>query len=180
MAVEPGATLEAFKTHLNKTSAGDDDELLGHLLAATQIAESDPEFGIGPIVTREVTSSLTWVKGGLLPIGPVISVTGLAGDYDYTTDDVTVTDAGVITGTSVVNGDYVVTYQAGRADATEDVPEDIQLAVCIIGKHLWETQRGRSANRVGNIPDDGPQMGYLIPHRAASILRGHRPWTVFA
>ena len=184
MVVELGATLENFKAHLNKTGDAENDELERVLRAATSITENDPEVGIGPIVNRSVTSRRTWSSvGAVLPVGPVVSVETIAGDHgDYTGDDVVIDDAGILTnvlGGTIAHGDYDVTYTAGWAATTEDVPDDIQLAVCIIGKHLWETQRGRTANRVGTIADgESMPMGFLVPHRAAAILRGRRPYGV--
>jgi hypothetical protein len=185
MTIEPGATLERFRRHLNKTGTGSDAELEEHLLAATSIAENHPEHGIGPIVNRTVTDYGTYTAdvGLVVSQGPIVSVTTLAGDTaSYVTADVRFSPAGVLIpvyGGSIAAGTYLVTYVAGRAATTADVPDDIQLAVCIIGKHLWQTQRA-PVGRPGATPDSEASVptGFLIPHRAAAILDGHRPYAV--
>jgi hypothetical protein len=185
VTIEPGATLDAFRRHLGKSGTGADPELEAHLIAATSIAENHPEHGIGPIVNRTVTATAPYTPdvGLVLPEGPIVSITSLDGDAAaYVTADVRFSTAGVVSpiyGGSIVRGDYLVTYVAGRAATTEDVPDDIQLAVCIIGKHLWRTQRAPvGAPRAGAADDESVPLGFLIPHRAAAILDGHRPYAV--
>lgn len=182
MSIAPGATLTAFRQHLGKTGSGADTELEAHLSAATSIAETHPEHGIGPIVNRTVTATAAYTPdvGLVLPEGPVVSIETLTGDTAaYVTADVRFTTAGVVSpvyGGTLVRGDYLVSYTAGRAETTEDVPADIQLAVCIIGKHLWRTQRAPVG--AARTDDESVPLGFLIPHRAAAILDGHRPYAV--
>ena len=185
MPIEPGATLERFKRHLGKTGTADNTELEEHLFAATTIAESNPEHGIGPIVNRTVTTRAPYTTdvGLVLPDGPVVSITSLTGDAaSYVTADVRFTSDGIVSpiyGGYLLAGEYLVTYVAGRAATTAEVPDDIQLAVCIIGKHLWRTQRAPvGAPRTGATDEESVPMGFLIPHRAAAILDGHRPYAV--
>jgi hypothetical protein len=185
MPIQPGATLEAFRRHLNKSGTGPDPELEAHLIAATSIAENHPEHGIGPIVNRTVTAYAPYTHdvGMVLPEGPIVSIETLEGDTaSYVSADVRYSTAGVVRpiyGGTIARGDYLVTYTAGWAATTEDVPDDIQLAVCIIGKHLWRTQRAPvGAPRAGAADEENVPLGFLIPHRAASILDGRRPYAV--
>lgn len=183
MSIPPAAPYAEFVAHLNLTTPPADSALEAevqlHLAAATGAAEGV----IGPIVHREVTGVLTARGGsGLLP-APVAEVESLTGTTTYTGDDVTLDgEAGIVSG--LRDGRYVAVYTAGRAATEDDVPEDIRLAVCIIGKHLWETQRGRGTTARGGVladtvpPDERVPSGFLIPHRARSLLGDYEPLPV--
>lgn len=183
MSTPAAVELAEFKEHLNKAATEDDDELTAFIVSATSIAERDADCGIGPIVKRDITRRVDIDCGrGMLPLSPAVAVV-TATQVD-TGDVVTVTDLdpdlSIIT--TDATGPLSVTYTVGRATGVADVDEDIRKAVCIIGKHLWETQRGRSASARGgtlgqdSTPDERVPSGFLIPHRARSILLGHRAW----
>lgn len=156
-------TLAELKAHLNKTSDADDAEL-GDFLAAS---ERHVEELVGPVLWREVTQTSRDCALALhtLPVLSVDTIGGLA-PTGYTVD----LEAGIVEG--LPRGvRLAVVYTAGRAEC----PQDIRTATLIIAKHLWETQRGRASNRAGGLAE-GEQVvpsGYLIPHRAAALLRPH-------
>ena len=179
---EPAATLERFKTHLNKTSVDDDDELLSFLRAATKMVEEGTDFNIGPIITRQVTARVESSAGVfILPSASVVSVDSVVPANGSSSVDVSGLDvdseAGIIRPgtTSVRNGRHVVTYTAGRATTAAEVPDDIQLAVCIVGKYLWDTQRGRLGNRSGTSAEATTEAsGSFEMNRAKALLRHYR------
>jgi hypothetical protein len=171
--------LEEFLEHLNLTGTNDESEVLRQLASATGVAEGI----IGPIVHRQVISRLSVSGGsGILTDAPIVEVTqllGLRGAPTYVTAQVDVDGpTGIVTGVNgrLTDGAYTATYTAGRAATEDEVDEDTRLAVCIIGKHLWETQRGRGQARGGALATTGPVQdervpsGFLIPHRARTLL----------
>lgn len=169
MPTPPAVTVPRFRAYLGKQSVDDDGMLAEMAVAATSIAERSPDCGVGAIVQRPVTA-LVRIRGGYgtLPMSPPVSITSPAG---LTLDP----DLALVYGP---DGPTTVTYLVGRAATVEDVPEDLRLAVCIIGKHLWETQRGRPASRGGVLvgEEDRVPQGFLIPNRARAILQGYKPW----
>lgn len=190
MPTPAAATLQQFKEHLDKTGALNDAELAGYLVSATHAAETDTKCGVGPIVQRQLVRRVE-VAGGyvMLPVTPAVSLVsfvGVRGAATYAVADLDLdTDTGIVRAEAgyLAPGAYDVTYLAGRAEVVEDVDDDISLAVCIIGKHLWETQRGRNS-RPGVLghtsgmesSEDRVPSGFLVPHRAASLLLGARQW----
>lgn len=183
------ATVAEFREHLQKTGVNDDAALQRHLMAATVVAEG--ALGIGqPIVERDLTVRVT-VSGGLtiLPKTPVVSITSFLG-IGPTPNAVVANldvdkDAGIVTALSgwLTGGDYNVTYRAGLAATVAVVPEDLRLAVCIVGKQMWETQRGRATGRAGelsqgSLPDERVPAGFLVPHRAKAIFMAYRDLSV--
>lgn len=182
----PAASLADFKQHLSKSDDTDDFELNVMLEAATELAEGL----VGPIVNRSVTSRVHFPGGVLtLPSWPVVSVesvTDVRGDSSYVAADLEVdTAAGMVRldgGGALSAGVWDVTYTAGRAAAAVDVPASIRLAVLIIGKHLWETQRGKSTRRSASgqmlAEEERAPQGFAVPHRAAQLLMPYRVPTV--
>lgn len=54
------------------------------------------------------------------------------------------------------------------------VPEDIQLAVLLLMKHMWETQRGIGKRPgLGGVDDVGPRESFAWPNRVQEILAGY-------
>lgn len=180
MSIPAAVLFQEFKRHLNMTADDDDDDLATTLGAATGAAEGL----IGPVVIRSFTSM---VRGGgaiFLPKYPIQSVStlthGLAREGPYATAHV-LFDAEIgrvilTSGARFCGGSWTVVYTAGRWHTATEVSDDVRLAVCIIGKHLWETQRGvasrpgmlgRTSN--GDATDRVP-MGFAIPSRAATLL----------
>jgi hypothetical protein len=185
-----GATLEEFVEHLNLTAAGstDETEVLATLDAATGIAQADAECGVGPIIqrplTRRVRASTGYVMLPWTPAVELVAFTGVRGASDYDVSGLDLdTDTGIVRSAygRLADGAYDVTYVAGHAATVDDVPSQIRLGVCLIGKHLWETQRGRGTARhgalgAGDVPDEKVPLGFLIPHRARAALKGSVGW----
>ncbi|MFD0885754.1 hypothetical protein ACFQ08_14480, partial [Streptosporangium algeriense] len=66
-----------------------------------------------------------------------------------------------------IAGPVLVVYAAGRTE----IPANVLLAALIIIGHLWETQRGTVAPRLGT--DDevwDPRAGFAVPRRALELL----------
>jgi hypothetical protein len=156
-------TLAELKAHLNKTGDADDVELETFRASA----QDHVEELVGPVLWREVTQASRGCALALhtLPVVAVDTVDG--GDpADYTVD----LEAGIVEGLPTVERVDVV-YTAGRTEC----PDAIRMATLIIGKHLWETQRGRASNRAGGAVEGEQRLpaGFLIPHRAEALLRPH-------
>lgn len=198
MSTPAAVTVDAFTTHLDKSLTDADMGLLpSYIVAATSAAEGP--LGIrGPIVVRSFTSRVdAW--GGLLvlPRRPVVSVSSVVaagsgasyaswggggavtwGGAPGETDELDVDPvSGIVesVGARISSGSYTVTYTAGLAATVAAVDPDIALAVCIIGKHLWETRRGTSG-RPGLLGGDeaGVPMGFALPRRAVQLLAPYR------
>lgn len=178
IAVEPGqftvtpartliASIEEFKTHLNRTDIADDVELRTHLAAATDWVED--EIG-GPTYPTTITETHTGVVDTIIPRRrPVISVasitpylgTALSTDA-YRVD----TDLGVIFLRYSSATEYAIVYRAGFATA---MPERVKLAGLIVAEHLWETQNGFAGRRnADDFVTSG--FGYAIPRRAQDLI----------
>lgn len=177
MATPTPASLVEFKAFLNRPTgdAADDSELEMTLVAATEAVEQ--WRSIGPIVPREVTSRVAANDSGalVLPLSPVrsvASVTSVDGGPSYAAADLTVRESGIVTARSgrLALGLYDVAYEAGR----DPVPDALRLATLIIGKHLWETQRGPKTRLRTEDDESRAQWagaGYLIPNRAAHLMQ---------
>lgn len=189
MPVPTPVTLAVFKEHLNIPAGNTthDPELQRTLEAATEQAEGY----IGPIVGRAVTKRLDTDRHGRIDLHPALAVTSVVGVFGaptYAVGDLDLDpDDGLLRlddGRGLFAGRYTVTWTAGRAATVADVPASIADAVNIIGKHLWETQRGKSA-RPGLVGmrstgaddsrDFAPPRGFAIPHRALELLRPYIP-----
>lgn len=178
--------LERFKEHLGVTGNAQDGELLSTLRAATKAAEAKGR--VGPIIQRSFTSRVEGRGGRLIlpkrPVASVTTVTGARGAGSYAADELDVDSraglVGFASGGNLPRGEYDVTYVAGWFVTVADVDDDVVTAVCIIGKHLWETQRGRMARpgvlgHTGSLQDsDKVPAGFALPHRAAQLLTDYR------
>lgn len=158
-------TLEEFLAHLNKSEPTEEDtaELQRHLNAAQRHVERR----IGAILWRTQTQRARFGSSrDTLRHYPVVAVDSVEVDGDAWTDHDVNIDAGSVSCLPRY-GEVVITYTVGRTS----IDDDVRMATLIIGKHLWETQRGRNANRAGT-PSEGdkPLVGFLIPHRAAALL----------
>ena len=180
MTIPAAVPFGEFKAHLNITVATDDDELATTLGAATGVVEGI----IGPVIVRGFTSRVRSGGSLFLPKYPVVSVETLAHDFahagPYVTADVLfdpeIGQVMLSSGARFVDGSWTITYTAGRWETEYSVADDVRLAVCIIGKHLWETQRG-TASRPGMLgrtssvdPTERVPMGFAVPNRAATLL----------
>lgn len=168
-------SLDDAKKHINMTSTVDDEELRGHIEAATGVIERHRN----EIVARRALSA-TVCAGEVLPDWPVLSVTsattvsgGASMDVSgsgWAPDPVT-GQVTVPAGTPRCAVVYVAGYQV--------VPPEFVLAAEIIAAHLWETQR---AQPVGPPALGAPDMflspsgqGFAIPNRAIELLGGRAP-----
>lgn len=179
MSVPMAVSLAQLKTHLNKVDVEGDAGLAAIGAAATRQAE----FYCGPIIQRTITERVRSTGTLRLSYTPVVAVTsvllpdgsdphpGVVYDIDL--------DAGLVTyplGWLQPGLSFVVTYVAGMATSALDVPEDITEAVCIIARHLWATQRGRSLRPEsrGGPDDQAAPAGFAIPNRAVELLAPYR------
>lgn len=185
-------TLDEAKTHLNIASDADDVELQSTLDAAEAAIETYLGVTLTPTaVTEWHDGSRTQIVLDKAPIVDVTSVTEYSGTtaqdltaqpldgstfdgYGYEVDSVT----GLLSRTS---SGYVarfasrvkVVYQAGYAT----LPADLKQAVLELTRHLWETQRGRSAGRPVPGYDEEYQptgQGFAFPNRVMELLRPYR------
>jgi hypothetical protein len=181
--VRPGrsmalCSLADARKHLNMEAddEADDDELRGHIEAATGAIERHRNE---VVAARTLTAVVT--GGQILPRHPVVRVTSAASFpggspvdvADWTPDP----DTGLVTVPKTTRG-VRVEYFAGY----EIVPEDFVLAAAIIAAHLWETQRMSSIGGPATAGEDQyltpSGLGYAIPNRAVQLLGGRPP--VFA
>lgn len=177
MAIPMPATLDEFKEHLGKSldASVQDSELELTLEAATNAVEGWQR--IGPICVRSFTDRVRVESGSLVlpktPVQSVTSATRVPDGLQYVPADL---DVDSVTGIvealsgSIARGKYDVVYEAGR----DPVPADLKEATLVIGKHLWESQRGPRAGRLRNEDENRAQWagaGYLIPNRAAHLMQ---------
>lgn len=180
----PPVTLDEVRAHLNVTASVDisEFELQMHLDAATEAVENR----VGPLVIRDVVErSVSWGRVALR-LRPAVSITSVstvlagavnpvAGDTSTLTLD---SGSGVLDLTGrVANGSTVeVAYRAGRG-TVDQIEGRFKLAVLIVTKHLWETQRGQGArgSRWGTQDAGGDDMaeilrGFALPRRALELI----------
>jgi hypothetical protein len=169
-------TLDDLKTHANITGTQDDAELLDHLYAAIDVVESI----VGPLRDGEVTETHRGVNTDVLilrstPVGTLVDVsTRLYPGYDMSAG--TLVDYELDTASGLLRlasggyfrGDVRVTYRTGR----DYLPASVRLAILIIGKSLWETQRGAQPLPLQGSDEGTVNTSYApaIPARAATLL----------
>lgn len=176
MTTPTPANLSEFKKYLQKEVApsSDDGELQSMLESATEAVEG--WHNIGPIVVRSFTDRVTVERrSAILPKTPVVGVTSLTRVGDglaYVTAELDVDSvSGIVTGlsSSLSPGVYTAVYEAGR----NPVPVSLKEATLVIGKHLWESQRG-PGRKMRSDDENRAQWtgsGYLIPNRAAHLMQ---------
>lgn len=174
-------SLQDAKDHLNipSTDTTQDTEIQGMIDAIRENIESATH---GPIVTRSVTERVEADNYGTVlmvskrPLVSVVSITDTQTGTLISSGDVELdTQAGIIRrrlslpflGLSNI---YTVVYLSGWGSV---VPASINLAGKIILTHLWETQRGPTAQpSLGGMETTMiPGMGFAIPNRAAELLK---------
>jgi len=145
-------SLLAVKAHINEMgTTTHDQELRRWIEAATQICESHPLYGVGPILPRTVVEDHDGGSGVVyLNQTPVISLTSVVPVRTGGTA-VTVADLDVNATTGKLQyltaggyfpyGPYRFTYRPGYTV----IPANVTGAALIIIKGLWETQRGATA-----------------------------------
>lgn len=184
-------TLQQAKDFLNITSTDADSELTFVVSAA----ESMWARRGGPVGS---TARDEWLDGGEkfvvvrnVPIISVTSITVSLGAITYTLTEYPTGTSGYAwaytvdktTGTFVRRAAGVaipfesgtrnvhVQYTSGYAS----VPEDVQLAVLLLVKHMWTTQRGVGLRpAMGGMEDAAPSATYMWPHKAEEILAGYK------
>ncbi|MEU1736465.1 hypothetical protein [Streptosporangium sp. NPDC020145] len=182
----PGATEEPFdvapmwdagivslakaKNHLNITSTADDAELVEVIRAVTPVVERHA----GAVVRRTYTEEHPGGYALALRHWPVLAVTSMTGAQPGVPDQAVGELAADMTGGVVrradgrwIAGPVQVIYAAGRTE----VAANVRLAALIIIGHLWETQRGTVAPRLGAEDEVwDPRAGFAVPRRALELL----------
>jgi len=166
-------SLLAVKAHLNIPAATTthDQELRRWIEATTQIVESHPVYGVGPVLPRTVVEDHDGGQSVVyLNQTPVISLTSVVPVHTGGTT-VTVADLDVNGTTGKLQyltaggyfpyGPYRFTYRAGYAVTQPNVSG----GALIIIKGLWETQRGaglQSSLQGGTDIAELPGMGMYM------------------
>lgn len=137
----------------------------------------------GPLSPRERLERVAVTHGrGLLAGWPALEVTAASTppqEWAFTTEAApgtpvvplpTLTVGGELVMRPVVGGGWVdVTYRVGR----DPVPAALRLAVLVIVRHLYATQRGPGPSAGASDADRVP-MGFAVPRRAAELMEAHR------
>lgn len=174
-------SLADVKAHMNKTDAGDDDELAGFIIAACQMINDR----IGQVAPIGVSDEFTLHRpaGRIIPLTrPVLSVTSvqIAGnpvttippeDPDNNVEGWRLEVGGVLRHTRYFpRGTVTVAYRAGMTP----VPGNVRLAALELASHLW---RSSQLNAQGGRPglsgqDDLTMRGwsYALPFRVRELL----------
>ncbi|MEV4093792.1 hypothetical protein [Streptosporangium saharense] len=182
----PGATEEPFdvapmwdagivslaeaKNHLNITSTADDAELAEVIRAVTPVVERH----VGAVTRRIYVEDHPGGYALALQHTPVLAVTSITGVRPGVLDQAVdqLADAQVSGVVQRLDGGWIsgpvrVTYTAGRTE----VAANVRLAALIIIGHLWETQRGTVAPRLGAEDEVwDPRAGFAVPRRALELL----------
>jgi hypothetical protein len=165
------------KRALNMPATGtrDDDELTGHIEAATDAIEL---YLRETVVRRTVVERHRLadpVTSLVLATYPIVSVTSIvAADasqaWTATTLDV---DTGVVsTASPAFHGDLIVTCVAGRSE----IPANYSRAAEIVVRNLWESQRSIGAGpKTPEEAMDVDRYGVVIPPRARELLGSTAP-----
>lgn len=153
---------EDFKTHLNiPANVVKDDAEVQRTLDAT---ERHVAALIGPLTTG--TSTVAVYTSGQNLVLPAVRLAGtpVIVDPDGNTVSVAARDINLLSGIIRVPYARAGAWQVTVASGAATIPADVELAVLIIGKHLWDTQRvpGRGVEAV--------PAGFAIPNRAATLL----------
>lgn len=193
MTADPyaAATVQEFRDYAKIPSAAEDLELEPVIGAATRVAETSRECGIGPIIKRDFTRRVDVADGrAWWPLSPAVEVktfVGVRGARTYLAAELDLDpDIGLIRaadGGWLDSGTYDATVTVGRVATVADVEPDHKEGVLVIAKHLWETRRGRGrggALAAGTPPEELIPAGFLVPHRAKSLLIGSRKWVALA
>lgn len=169
--------LAEAKTHLN-TSGTSDAELQKFI----DRAEKAIGKRIGPIGSVTKTER---TRGGCATLrlnhSPIISLTSVTavGGAAIATSQLTALSGGRVVYTQggwFAARFYDVVYQAGRAT----LDEDLTLAVLEMVRHLFDTQRGGGAARIGSAPDETmantvPGAASVLPFRVEQLIAPYVP-----
>jgi hypothetical protein len=179
-------TLQEAKDFLNITTTTDDAELGLFTDAASQIWLARGLPGAGTPRDEFYDGGTTRI---VLRYTPIVSVTavsetigaityplteqpvdgGTAGAYAFTVDPFTGVMCRRMAGVAIPFADGTtnvhVTYSSGFAT----VPEDIKLAIKLLTRHMWQTQRGGSQRPGKGGNDDTPSVAFIWPNRVQEI-----------
>lgn len=179
----PWITVAELKTHVTKTSDGDDAELAGFVAAACTVITDR----IGPVSPVAATADVTLHRqrpgrgGAVLPDHPVVAVSavetlpggGAIPAADPLTDSHgwTLAPGGVLLVTSATSRRVRVTYTAGR----DPLPANIRLAALELAGHLWKASKlNNSSQRLpagfGGDQVTMPGAAYALPIRVRELL----------
>lgn len=170
-------SLSAVKKALNMRAAvsADDNELLGHIEAATDGLEL---YLHETVVRRTVVErhDLTHASVSiLLDTYPVVSITSIVavdGIQTWVAPTVNPKTGVVYAVGPPFTGSLVVTYIAGRSE----VPANYSRAAEIVVASLWQSQRIPMAGpRAAEEQMDMDRYGVVIPPRARELLGGTAP-----
>ena len=191
MTVTDVVTLQQAKDFLNITSTSSDSELSFFVSAASQMWANRG----GPVGSQTFDE---WYDGGepfiVVRSTPLISVelvtvslgaftytlqehaTGTSGyAWSYTVDKRTGTFIRRSAGVAIPfeNGYRNVHIQYTSGYGT--VPDDVQLAVLLLIKHMWTTQRGIGKRpAMGGAEDDVRSATYVWPNKVEEILANYK------
>lgn len=158
--------LSECKTHLGITSTTHDARLQRVLNSAERIA-ADIVGPLSPIpVTKRAFGGTDTLVLTELPVESVTSITDASGSAVTATYSIE-GEYGILTRTdgSTWPAVCVVTYNQGFTT----VPEDIELAVFELARHLWQPARGPFAS--GNDAQATVALGgYVVPRAVAEIF----------
>lgn len=159
-------TLAELKAHANIPAGNTTSDVELDLLRLA--AQEAVEGLVGPVVWRSFTETVRH-SGGVVVLrhAPVAEVTSFTAAGTAVTGYTLDGPAGLLTGVTA-SGDLSITYSAGRST----VPPAIKVATLIIGRHLWDTQRGNAPSALPTVDETAPQfgVGYAIPNRAMDLL----------
>lgn len=161
------------KNHLNITADNYDTEIQQFL----DTAESAVAKRVGALAPTAVTERVRGCSSSLvlgsLPVVSLTSVTPVGGDA-LDVSDLYVSPGGVVeyaeSSASFGSATYTVVYQAGRTP----LPDDLQMAVLELLRHLWASQRG-GGTRPGSAPSTElsntlPGSAFVFPFRVEQLL----------
>jgi hypothetical protein len=170
-------SLSSVKKALNMRASvtSDDNELLGHIEAATDALEL---YLHETVVRRTVVERHDLghpAVGLLLNTYPVVSITSIVavdGGQTWTGYSINARTGVVYSSGSLFSGSLIATYVAGRAD----VPANYSRAAEIVVASLWQSQRIPVAGpRAAEEQMDMDRYGVVIPPRARELLGGTAP-----
>ena len=186
-------TLDQVKTFLNISSTSTDTELPFYMSAAQQLwvnrggpigTPASPvdewyDGGSHEIVLRQApVSSIATVEESIGPIKYTLQYhePGTSGyAWGYWFDPATSTVVRLAAGTPIPFTRGARNIHVRYTPGYSSVPEDIQLAVLLLIKHMWETQRGIGKRPgLGGTDDWRPSEGFAWPNRCEQILAGYK------
>lgn len=166
----PFITVAELKTHLNKTSASNDVELLLFVETACEMIRDR----MGEVALVDAVETLVSTRGVLvLAHRPVVSV-GIVTDTTYTipkfVSGVTLESSeGIVRHPLPGRRTITIEYQAGR----DPVPANFKMAALELGAHLWRSsQNNTSGGRppLGNDQQVVPGSSWALPYNVRQLL----------